>query len=62
MNKKPPTHPRPVLTWVKDRNGMEFWQLDSYWDDDWFEATTWDHKVLYWEELREKPSKSEIKR
>jgi len=47
----PPDHPRHVLTWVKDRQEMEFWQIDSYFNNSWFEAESWGHQVLYWVEL-----------
>jgi len=51
MRQKTPDHPRAVLTWVKDRQGMKFWQIDSYFDNSWYEAKSWGHKVLYWQEL-----------
>lgn len=58
---KPPNNERQVLTRIRDTDGNEFWQLDSYTrliaSDHafWYEASAWDCEVLYWQELPPKP-------
>ena len=62
---KPPNNERPVLTWIRDSEGNECWQIDSYSVNKitkfgfWFEAIGWDQKVLYWEDLRPAPAYEE---
>ncbi len=58
MKQKPPDNERRVLTWARDRQGIEVWQIDSYnkkskWGDRafWTEANAWDMTVLWWQEL-----------
>ena len=60
-NQKTPNNSRFVLTWVQERvngrnNQLEYWQIDSYDNNGWSEATAWDQKVLYWQELPNKPN------
>jgi hypothetical protein len=50
-NLKPPDNTRQVLTWVKDRAGLEYWQIDWYYNNGWVEANAFGQKVLYWTEL-----------
>jgi len=58
---QPPDNERNVLTWARDINGNESWQIDSYSINKatgigfWVEATVWDMKVLFWKELDPKP-------
>ncbi len=63
MKQKPPSDSRPVLTWARDRQGIEVWQIDSYntWGDPpfWSEAQVWEMKVLFWKELDPKPDYEE---
>ncbi len=57
MKQKPPSTERRVLTWARDRQGIEDWMIDSYnrpasgGDGFWFEAHVWEIKVLWWQEL-----------
>lgn len=63
---KLPDNERQVLTWARDIDGNEFWQLDSYTrliannHAFWYEASAWDCKVLYWEEMKPKPDYEEV--
>jgi len=53
-----PNHDRSVLTWCIDSQGIKFWAIDSWDGERWFEATSWDYKVLYWENLPNPPQYS----
>jgi hypothetical protein len=57
MKEKPPDNNRQVLTWVKDQAGLEYWQIDRYYNNEWIEANAWGQKVLYWTELPLPPTK-----
>lgn len=58
---QPPGNERNVLTWIRDRNGYERWEIDSYSRrySKWYEATVWKQTVLYWKELDPKPDYKE---
>ena len=62
---QPPNNSRRVLTWARDIQGLEAWQIDSYSINHvtergfWLEASAWDMKVLYWQELPPKPQYEE---
>lgn len=52
---KNPNDDRLVLTWARDSNKQEFWQIDSWDGKGWYEASDWEHVVLYWQDLPERP-------
>ena len=51
MKQKPPDNERRVLTWARDSEGNEDWDIDRYVGGDWIEAKVWNLKVLWWQEL-----------
>lgn len=57
----PPDNERRVLTWIRNKGGLEQWQIDSH-DRNigWLEASVWSQKVLYWKELDPKPEYAEV--
>ena len=56
MTDKYPNNERYVLTWIRDKSGVEYWQIDSYCPPiGWLTAQVWEQKVLYWQELPAKP-------
>ena len=64
--KKPPDTEKPVLTWIRESRGLEYWQIDTYNKGKdgkgfWFEASAWhDQKVVFWRELPPRPTKEEL--
>ncbi len=60
MKQKPPDNERRVLTWARDCQGIEDWQIDSYLINRtghgfWIEADAWSMTVLWWQELPPRP-------
>lgn len=57
MKQKPPSNSRPVLTYARDRQGIEVWQIDNFIikPDIWSEAYVWKMEVLWWQNLPPKP-------
>ena len=55
MGMTPPNNSRDVLTWTADENGNTAWIIDFYMNDRWSNASDWDCKVLWWQELPANP-------